>query len=151
MNKQLKEEFGNRELEGCTFNPKINNDYHDNRDGVQLDDKTKRWDKLYKMGIQIISNKKDKPRDVLDQEMYKEFCTFEPNLNKEVKKIKEDPKINNDIYNERSYELLYSRLKNGRIERLIRDSVHERGDFPSEIDEYSKLFYCFNLFIYFYL
>jgi len=123
-----------KELESCTFKPKVNDDYNPQRgEGVEILDRSHRWDKLYKMGIQIISNKKDKHRDEIDKDLYEKHCTFQPNMDKTKEPHKDDGKHTNDIYNEKSYELLYSRLKNGRDERKIKDSIHERGDFPEEL------------------
>ena len=139
MNLKLKEEFSNAEMLGCTFKPKINEGHPTSRENVeQPEDKSARWDKLYKMGIQIISNKKDKPKSEIEIETYGKECTFKPNITKEM--VPENDKIQNDIYNEKSYELLYSRLKKGRVQRMIKESVHERGEFPPEVDELSKIF-----------
>lgn len=135
---KLKEDISNRETIGCTFKPKINEEYHASREGIEIEDGPGRIDRLYKMGIQIISNRKDKPRDEIEKEIYGKECTFKPNMTKEQKTVKEEVKFHNDIYTEKSYELLYNRLKNGRVERMIKDSVHERGEFPQQIDEYRK-------------
>jgi hypothetical protein len=140
MYAKMKEEFSEKELEGCTFKPKINEDYHTSREGLEIDDRSGRWDKLYKTGIQIVSSKKDKPKDVIEVELYGKECTFRPKFFSE-QPIKEDSKIQNDIYNEKSYELLYNRLKHGRLERIIKDCVHERGEFPPQLEEFCKIFY----------
>jgi hypothetical protein len=142
MNAKIKEELSNKELEGCTFKPKINSGYHAGRDGVEIEDRSGRLNKLYKLGIQIVSAKKDRPRDELEIEQNGTECTFKPNTQKSNEiPIKEDPKIQNDIYNEKSYELHYNRLKNGRLERQIRESVHERGEFPAELLDHSMIIY----------
>lgn len=135
MYAKMKEEINEKEMEGCTFKPKINEDYHLTKEGIEVDDRTDRWDKLYKTGIQIISSKKDKSKDIIEVELYGKECTFRPKIYTE-QPIKEDSKIHNDIYNEKSYELLYNRLKKGRLERYIKESVHERGEFPPQLDEF---------------
>jgi hypothetical protein len=140
MYAKMKEEINEKEMEGCTFKPKINEDYHLSKEGIEVDDRTDRWDKLYKTGIQIISSKKDKPKDIIEVELYGKECTFRPKIYTE-QPIKEDNKIHNDIYNEKSYELLYNRLKQGRLERYIKESVHERGEFPPQLDEFSKIYF----------
>jgi hypothetical protein len=93
------------------------------------------------MGIGIVSSKKDRPKAEIEIELYGKECTFKPDTTFSKEEIKEDKKIDNDIYNEKSYELLYNRIKNGRLERMIKDSVHVRGEFPPEINEYCKLIY----------
>ncbi len=134
MNAKLREEINEKEMEGCTFKPKINDDYHTSREGIEIEDRTGRWDKLYRTGIQIVSSKKDKPKEILEVELHGKECTFRPKFVSDP--IKDDGKIQNDIYNEKSYELLYSRLKNGRLERIVKESVHERGEFPPELEEF---------------
>jgi len=136
VNAKIKQEFKDKELEGCSFQPKINDDYKPDKELIEVEDRSNRWEKLHKMGIQIITNKKDKPRNDIDHEIHGKECTFKPK--DQHQPIKEHKKIKNDIYTEKSYELLYSRLKGGRVERLIKDSVHQRGEFPQEIDEYLK-------------
>ena len=122
---------------GCTFKPKINSDYKSKEEeGSSVHDRTHRFDKLYKMGLEIITSRKDKPRDVLELELYGKECTFKPNISKNSPISSEETKFHNDIYHEKSYELLYSRLKNGRIQKIIRESVNERGEFPPELQEY---------------
>lgn len=133
----MKEEFSNKEMEGCTFTPKINTDYH-RGDGEEIEDRNGRIERMYKMGMQIISSRKDKPKEDIEVELYGKECTFKPEIKKEFN-ISHDDKYNNDIYNDKSYELLYNRLKNGRLERMIKDSVHERGEFPPEIEEYCNI------------
>jgi len=130
----MKEDQHTKELEDCSFRPKINDDYKPDKELIEVEDRSNRWEKLYKMGIQIITNKKDKPRNDIDQEIHGKECTFKPKMDQNL--IKEEKKLKNDIYGEKSYDLLYNRLKNGRVERLIKDSVHQRGEFPQEIDDY---------------
>ncbi len=86
----------------------------------------------------MVSSKKDKPKHELDIEKNGTECTFKPNIEK-ASNIKDDRKISNDIYNEKSYDLMYKRLKKGRLDRQIKDSVHTRGNFPTEVaDKASK-------------
>jgi hypothetical protein len=145
MNAKFKEELLAKEMDDCTFKPKIIKNYHHRDHGDEVveghDMRRDRWESLYKIGMQIVSNRKDRRKDDIEAEMYTKECTFKPNLepSKEMPKISK--KIQNDIYNEKSYELLYNRLQNGRIEKLIKDSVHERGDFPQEINDYCKIYY----------
>jgi hypothetical protein len=109
----LKEEIKDKELSECTFKPKIMSNYEINREEEVFDEpRLKRFNQLYKMGIQIVSNKKDRQREEIDIEIHGKDCTFKPNIDKpETKEIK----AVNDIYNEKSYEKQYNRLKNGRM------------------------------------
>lgn len=114
MNAKLKEELADRELIGCTFKPLINDRYETNREEEVFDEpRMPRYDQLYKMGMQIVSSKKDKLKDDIEVDLYGKDCTFKPNIEKPRDDSKEY-RFENDIYNEKSYELLYSRLKNGR-------------------------------------
>jgi hypothetical protein len=42
-----------------------------------------------------------------------------------------------DIYAE-SYEISYNRLKQGRLERKVKESVHDKWEFPEEYYDYRK-------------
>jgi len=100
MNAKMKEEFLSKEMEPCSFKPKINHTYHlSHRDEFVEENRAGRIDKLYKMGIQIISNRKDKDKHDIDIELHGKECTFQPNTEKKF--MKEEEKINNDIFNEK--------------------------------------------------
>lgn len=91
------------------------------------------WEKLYKSGLQIVSNKKELSRDEIDVILNGKECSFRPNIDKPI--IVDERK--DDIYGD-SYEMHYNRLKNGRTERKVRDSVHEKWEYPNEYYEYRK-------------
>lgn len=97
--------------------------------------KMKVWEKLYKIGLQIITNRKDMPRDDVDVILNGKECSFRPNIEKPIL----SDEIKDNIYTE-GYEILYNRLKNGRTQRKLKEAVHERWDFPQEYYEYSKYF-----------
>ena len=68
----------NKELENCTFKPNVNHNYplKENEDGSQMG----RIEYLYKMGLQIFLNRKDKTKDDIDKEKNEKECTFTPNI-----------------------------------------------------------------------
>jgi hypothetical protein len=138
INNKLKEEISSNEMANCTFKPAINTDYVSTRKSLEEDGRKDRFNKLFHQGTQIISSKKDRAKEDIDLEKNQSECTFKPQLSQV--KVEDDRKIKNDIYKEKSYELLYSRLANGRIERFIKDSVHSRGDFPDGMSKYCKFF-----------
>ena len=97
--------------------------------------KMKVWEKLYKSGLQIISNKKDMSRDDIDVILNGKECSFRPN----IEKLLLSDEIKDNIYGE-SYEMHYNRLKNGRTERKVKESVHEKWEYPEEYYEYRMIF-----------
>jgi len=61
-------------------------------------------------------------------------CTFKPNIeNKDF-----DLSNKNMHYNEKNNEKFIDRLNKGRNETKLRDSIHERGDFPKDMHSYVK-------------
>lgn len=137
---KLKSEYKDKELEPCTFKPKVNEKYEPSaREEVEgdSDPRKDRWEKLYRIGIQTQANRKDKPKDDLEVELHGQECSFRPDLTLTKEPMNESNKrIKNDIYNEKSYELLYNRIKRGRMERQIKEAVHNRSEFPPEVNEY---------------
>jgi len=133
---KLKEQYKNKELENCTFKPEINADYP-LKDSDQ--DKTNatgasRVDFLYKLGIQIIKNKKDKPIEEFEVEKLKD-CTFKPLIDKQDL----DLSNHNSHYNDKENDKLADRLTKGRYEIKIKESVHERGVYlPRELPHSSS-------------
>lgn len=123
----------------CTFKPNVNNANYEQlkaTHGVTMEEKQSvdLWSKLHREGLQLKAGRKDKPKEELEVELYGKECTFKPNITKLV--IKNNARHSVNIYNDKSYDFLYNRMKQGRLERFIRDSVHERGEFPEELDEY---------------
>lgn len=78
-----------------------------------------RYHQLYKMGIQIVSGKKDRLRDEIDIENHGKNCTFRPDTEKPKDVVNKEIKAKNDIYGEKSYSNQYNRLKNGRMVNSI--------------------------------
>lgn len=73
--KLLKEE---KELEECTFKPKINK-YEGNRSQSRLTKSVDKFTELY-MKAKPRREKRDKTREDFDFEKGKEECTFQPNI-----------------------------------------------------------------------
>lgn len=83
MNAKFKEELITKELSHCTFKPQIINNYHSQREEVGLENsRVPRIEQLYKMGIQIIENKKDRPKHEIEVELYGKECVHQPNTKK---------------------------------------------------------------------
>jgi len=121
--------------------PKIIEDYPIRSDTLKSTSdqgrKMKVWEKLYKIGVQIVSNRKDVPKENIEVIINGKECSFRPNTEKP---FIAEVDLKENIYDE-SYEILYNRLRNGRTERKVKDAVHEKWEFPDEYYEYRKLKY----------
>jgi hypothetical protein len=100
------------------------------------------------MGTQLLTTRRDKPRDEMEIETKGNECTFKPNLEKyllylQIRSSNSDAsrldRVNNDIYNDHSYDQFYSRLNNGRIERNLKEIVNSRYEFPKQLLVENKL------------
>ncbi len=84
LNQKIREERELKELENCTFKPKINN--YANKDnvvpfemnGIQAE---LRIEKLHRIGTETLINKKDKTRDDMELEKNRKEYTFKPSIN----------------------------------------------------------------------
>ena len=84
LNQKIREERELKELENCTFKPKINNySYKDNIIPCDLNEfaPNMRIQTLHRIGTEMLINKKDKTKDDIELERYREECTFKPNIN----------------------------------------------------------------------
>ena len=138
---KAKEELEKKELQECTFKPKINPEYisdktkKSNLNENKSENKKSRMVELYEKGTADIKKRKNKTREEMEVESQIEECTFQPRKITEV--IPED-KYKNDIYKEKEYKKLYERLKFGRMERLVKDSVNDRYDLNSDLKNFVK-------------
>ena len=138
---KAKEELEKKELQECTFKPKINPEYisdktkKSNLNENKPENKKSRMVELYEKGTADIKKRKNKTREEMEVESQIEECTFQPRKITEV--IPED-KYKNDIYKEKEYKKLYERLKFGRMERLVKDSVNDRYDLNSDLKNFVK-------------
>ena len=128
---KMREELEKKELENCTFKPKTNN-----FSSITKARGANRFNELFHKGSQKEKNRKNKTQEEFEFEKYGSECTFKPNIIN--KKINKNNNFNNDIYNEKSYKLLYDRLKKGRIERLIKENANDRFGYDDILKEYIK-------------
>jgi hypothetical protein len=150
-NQKIKEEMQKKEIKECTFKPKINQTYpmakkrnkeaneeNKNEKNLKKNKSKNKFEELYEIGKNKIQAKKNKPREEIELERQRKECTFQPNINNiNIQKI---PKTNfiNDIYNEKEYKYLYERLKNGRLERMVKESNNDRYGLNNELKRFVK-------------
>ena len=84
LNQKIREERELKELEKCTFKPKINN--YAQKDNIIPCDMNEfvpnmRIQTLHRIGTEMLISKKDKTKDDIELERYREECTFKPNIN----------------------------------------------------------------------
>ena len=138
---KAKEELEKKELQECTFKPKINPEYisdktkKSNLNENKSENKKSRMVELYEKGTADIKNRKNKTREEMEVESQIEECTFQP---KKITEVIPEDKYKNDIYKEKEYKKLYERLKFGRMERLVKDSANDRYDLNSDLKNFVK-------------
>ena len=144
---KAKEELEKKELQECTFKPKINPEYisdktkKSNLNENKSENKKSRMVELYEKGTADIKKRKNKTREEMEVESQIEECTFQPKCTFQPRKITEvipEDKYKNDIYKEKEYKKLYERLKFGRMERLVKDSANDRYDLNSDLKNFVK-------------
>ena len=128
-NEKMREENLKKEMEECTFKPKIN--YYSSSKQFQ----TNRFEELIQRENDKNKNKKNKSKDEVDLEVNKDEYTFKPNI--PIKNFKKNNYSNNS-YNEKCNKILYERTKNGRMERLIKEAVHDRYELNDILKDYIK-------------
>ena len=138
---KAKEELEKKELQECTFKPKINPEYISNKtkksnlNENKPENKKSRMVELYEKGTADIKKRKNKTREEMEVESQIEECTFQP---KKITEVIPEDKYKNDIYKEKEYKKLYERLKFGRMERLVKDSANDRYDLNSDLKNFVK-------------
>ena len=138
---KAKEELEKKELQECTFKPKINPEYisdktkKSNLNENKSENKKSRMVELYEKGTADIKKRKNKTREEMEVESQIEECTFQP---KKITEVIPEDKYKNDIYKEKEYKKLYERLKFGRMERLVKDSANDRYDLNSDLKNFVK-------------
>ena len=138
---KVKEELEKKELQECTFKPKINPEYisdktkKSNLNENKPENKKSRMVELYEKGTADIKKRKNKTREEMEIESQIEECTFQP---KKITEVIPEDKYKNDIYKEKEYKKLYERLKFGRMERLVKDSANDRYDLNSDLKNFVK-------------
>ena len=158
---KIREEKEQKQKQECTFKPKIsqydpkkkgkyddyklkyNTEINQDKNSNNLKKKNSAKNKnifieLYENGIQKLKAKKDKTKEQVELEEQKSEYTFQPKIESlDIKKVPKT-KFNNDIYNEKDYQILYNRLKHGRLERMVRNSSTERYGLNDELKKYVK-------------
>ena len=137
---KVKEELEKKELQECTFKPKINPDYISNKtnkekENKNSDNKKDRMVEMYEKGTADIKKRKNRTKDEMEVEAQIKECTFQP---KKVKGKIPETKFYNDIYKEKQYKQLYQRLKNGRKDRLVKDWANDRYELNKDLKKYVK-------------
>ena len=133
---KVKEELEKKELKECTFKPKINQSYANKKESDNNNEKKNRMVELYEKGTADIKKKKDRTKDEIEIEKQRKDLTFHPNIKVEEKII--ETKFTNDIYKEKEYKMLYERLKKGRMERMVKNSAHDRYGLDKNLKKYVK-------------
>jgi hypothetical protein len=130
INAKIREEKEIKELEKCTFKPKINNyTFRDNIFPVDSIQKDQRIERLHRIGTESIINKKNKTKDDIEIEKYGKECTFKPNINeRDFAAVFDGAKqeMNHREYND--VQKFNERMKRGRIEKEIKESAFKRGE-----------------------
>ena len=137
---KVKEELEKKELQECTFKPKINPDYISNKtnkekENKNSDNKKDRMVEMYEKGTADIKKRKNRTKDEMEVEAQIKECTFQP---KKMKVKIPETKFSNDIYKEKQYKQLYQRLKNGRKDRLVKDWANDRYELNKDLKNYVK-------------
>ena len=130
---KLREENLKKEMEACTFKPKTNN-----LSSITKATGANRFNELFHKGSEKEKNRKNKTKEEIELEKYGSECTFKPNINNEAKEKTPETHFTNDIYGEKSYRLLYERLRNGRMERLVKDAVNDRYGLDDVLKDFVK-------------
>ena len=74
-----KEEKESKELAECSFNPKINNDFPVEQQ------RSDRFENLYRLGKETIANRRDKKIEEFEREKNEKECTHQPVLTQLIK------------------------------------------------------------------
>jgi len=140
-NAKKKEELENKKILECSFKPKINLKFpsYINFKKEKLEKYTKfinkkntdkktfsRLEEMYEEGTKTMKGRKDRSKAEIELEEQKHECTFQPHLYTSTNQKKSKDNIIIDIYNEKQYKSLYERLKQGRLNKMVRDSSKDR-------------------------
>jgi len=117
-----KEEEEHKELDSCTFSPKI-------LEYLLEQPRNNRFDTLFKMGTRVNQNRKDRPRAEIEVEKNGKECTFKPNLSIDLPAAKSFPK--EEDFEHFSYQYFYHRLKLARLEHRLKEIIHSREPFEN--------------------
>lgn len=127
-NQKIKEELERKEMEQCTFKPKIN-------EKVDKTQASTRIEELYKKGKKDLKSRKDKSKAEIEVIGQEQELTFQPTI---IARIPDNKVVPVDIHNDKSYKQVYERLKNGRMERIIKNNATDRFGLDQEMKDYIK-------------
>jgi hypothetical protein len=110
------------ELKQCTFKPKLTK-----YEGELLSNnltREERFGLMYKKGVDLVKNKKNRPTEEYEYDKNIEECTFKPKI-----ASFNNNNLDNKYYNKEDYIEFNERMKRGRVEKEIKDSVNMRGEY----------------------
>jgi len=123
-----REEMESKELEACSFTPKINTDF-------PLDQpRNDRFENLSKLGTKHLQARKDKTKEEYEVEQNGKECTHKPNVSKETIDFSQVSLS----FDQDSYHMYFDRVKKGRLEKKLREIIHSRGPLMT-IEEIEKV------------
>ena len=145
-NEQIKQELENKKIQECTFKPKLNMTVPSFLFKKQnlltkkntKKNKHKRLEEMYEQGKNTVKGKRDKTKIEIEIEEQISECTFKPKIYSATNQKKLQNNFNNDIYNERQYKSLYERLKQGRLNQMIKDGNNDRYELDNKLKKYIK-------------
>ena len=130
-NQKIKEENEKKAMLECTFKPKMQN-----KSTIKKTSGANRFKELFIKGSEKEKNRKNRTQDDFDLEKNGKECTFKPNI--EQSTTIPETRFTNDIYNEKSYQIFYERIKNGKTERMIKEAVNDRYGLDEALKDYVK-------------
>ena len=143
---KLKQDLHNKKIQECTFKPKINatfqlhkqknNNY--NKSSNFQDKKINRIDELYEEGKRTLKLRRNKTKEEIELEQNGDEYTFYPDIYTLHNRKMTNSNIAIDIYNERQYQNMYERLKQARLEKMVRNSNNDRYELNEELKRYVK-------------
>ena len=145
-NEQIKQELENKKIQECTFKPKLNMtvpSFLFKKQNLLTKKNTKknkhqRLEEMYEQGKNTVKAKRDKTKIEIEIEEQISECTFKPKIYSATNQKKLQNNFNNDIYNERQYKSLYERLKQGRLNQMIKDGNNDRYELDNKLKKYIK-------------
>ena len=149
-----KQELNNKQIQECTFKPKINTTRptfinfknsrsKKNKNIIMEKNKeyknNRRLEELYEKGTRTIKSKRNRSIVEIELEEQIKECTFKPDVyGTTSNKKNQKNKINIDIYNEKQYRSWYERLKKGRLNQLVKISNNDRYELSDELKKFVK-------------
>jgi len=117
-----KEELERNEKKICTFKPVVNETkfVFKKEENKSIGKKGNKFDQLYRKGLAKNSVQKDRPNKENKEEKELLECTFKPTITKKI------PTPTKKVF-DKNVDKFNERMKAGRVERKIKESLNERG------------------------